>query len=105
MNEEPTTEWPGMSQAPPPQEPRPLRPPRSPSDLLKPVTRRGRLVAAGQRGGLDLLTQNGRFELLGSFDVDAREGDDVEVFGVPAPQSRGSSAAPALLVRQLRRLG
>jgi hypothetical protein len=76
----------------------------SPSDLLKPVTRRGRLVAAGQRGGLDLLTESGRFELLGSFDVDAHEGDDVEILGVPAPQSRGSIATPALLVRQLRRL-
>jgi hypothetical protein len=62
------------------------------------------LVAAGQHGGLDLLTENGRFELLGSFDFDAQEGDDVEILGVPAPQSRGRRAAPALLVRQLRRL-
>jgi hypothetical protein len=88
----------------PPQMADPIRPPRSPSTLLRPVTRRGRLVAAIQSGGLDLLTENGRFELLGSFDVDAREGDDVEILGVPAPQSRGSRAAPALLVRELRRL-
>jgi hypothetical protein len=60
-------------------------------------------VAAGQRGGLDLLTENGRFELLGSFDVDAHEGDDVEILGVPAP-TRNPTSTPALLVRQLRRL-
>ena len=93
-----------FSQVPPPQRSRPLRPPQSPSDLLKPVTRRGRLVAAVQHGGFDLLTQNGRFELLGSFDVEAKAGDDVEIVGVPAPQSRGSSATPALLVRELRLL-
>ena len=103
MNQESTDQSPGMSQVPPPQQVRPLLPPKSPSDLLKPVTRRGRLVSAGQRGGLDLLTENGRFELLGSFDFDAREGDDVEILGVPAPHSRGTSA-PALLVRELRRL-
>jgi hypothetical protein len=51
-----------------------------------------------------LLTENGRFELLGSFDFEVYEGDTVEILGVPAPQSRGS-AVPALLVRQLRRLG
>jgi hypothetical protein len=93
-----------FSQLPPPQKPRPLHPPQSPSDLLKPVTRRGRLVAAAEHSGFDLLTENGRFELLGSFDVEARAGDDVEIVGVPAPQSRGSSATPALLVRELRRL-
>jgi hypothetical protein len=94
-----------FSQLPPPQRPRPLHPPQSsPSDLLKPVTRRGRLVAAVQHSGFDLLTENGRFELLGPFDVEARAGDDVEIVGVPAPQSRGSSVTPALLVRELRRL-
>jgi hypothetical protein len=103
MNNEPTTESPATAAPPPPQAARPLRPPRSPSNLLKPVTRRGRLIAAIQPGGLDLLTEKGRLELLGSFDVDAHEGDDVEVLGVPAPQSRGS-ATPALLVRELRRL-
>jgi hypothetical protein len=101
---ESTDESPGMSQAPPPRRPRPDRPPASPSDQLKPITRRGRLVAAVQPGGLDLLTENGRFELLGSFDFEASAGDDVEILGVPAPQSRGSSS-PALLVRELRRLG
>jgi hypothetical protein len=93
-----------FSELPPPQKPRPRHPPQSPSDLLKPVTRRGRLVAAVEHSGFDLLTENGRFELLGSFDVEARAGDDVEIVGVPAPQSSGSSVAPALLVRELRRL-
>jgi hypothetical protein len=93
-----------MSQIPPPQQERPLRPPVSPSDLIKPVTRRGRLVAAGQRGGLDLLTENGRFELLGPFGVDAREGDDVEIVGVPAPMSRGRVSSQTLLVREMRLL-
>jgi len=104
MTGEPTDESPAMSQIPPPQQQRPLRPPKSPSDLLKPVTRRGRLVAAVQRGGLDLLTENGRFELLGSFEFEASEGDDVEILGVPAP-TRSPVATPAILVRQLRRLG
>jgi hypothetical protein len=102
MNQEPT-ESPGMSQIPPPRQVRPLLPPRSPSDLLKPVRRRGRLVAAVQSGGFDLLTEKGRFELLGSFDVDAHEGDDVEILGVPAP-TRSPTATPALLVREMRRL-
>jgi hypothetical protein len=103
MNEESTAESPGMSRIPPPQQVRPLRPPSSPSDLLKPVTRRGRLVPAVQPGGLDLLTENGRFELLGSFEFEASEGDDVEIVGVPAP-TRSPVAIPAILVRQLRRL-
>lgn len=103
MSEESTDESPGMSEVPPPRLPRPDRPPVSPTDLLKPITRRGRLAAAAQPGGLDLLTENGRFELLGSFDFEISAGDDVEVLGVPAPQARGSSA-PALLVRELRRL-
>jgi hypothetical protein len=103
MNHEPTDESPGMSRIPPPQQERPLRPPSSPSDFLKPVKRRGRLVAAAQQGGLDLLTENGRFELLGSFEFEAAEGDDVEIVGVPAP-TRSPTATPALLVRQLRRL-
>jgi hypothetical protein len=103
MSEESTDESPGMSEVPPPGLPRPDRPPVSPTDLLKPITRRGRLVAAAQPGGLDLITENGQFELLGSFDFEASAGDDVEVLGVPAPQARGRSA-PALLVRELRRL-
>jgi hypothetical protein len=103
MNENRTDESRGMSQIPPPQQIRPLRPPKSPSDLLKPVRRRGRLVPAAQEGGLDLLTENGRFELLGSFDMDVHEGDEVEILGVPAP-TRSPTATPAILVRELRRL-
>jgi hypothetical protein len=57
-----------------------------------------------RQGGLDLLTENGRFELLGSFDVDAHEGDDVEILGVPAP-TRSPTGTPALLVREVHHLG
>lgn len=76
----------------------------SPVDLLMPVTRRGTLVPAVQAGGLDLQTENGRIELLGPYGLDAHEGDEVEVVGVPAPWSRSSNSAPALLIRQMRRL-
>jgi hypothetical protein len=62
------------------------------------------LVPAVQPGGLDLVTENGRFELLGSFELEAQAGDDVEVVGVPAP-TRSPVATPAILVRELRRLG
>jgi hypothetical protein len=103
MNEQPTDESPGMSRIPPPNQIRQVQPPRSPSDLLKPVTRRGRLVPSVQPGGLDLVTENGRFELLASFELEANAGDDVEVVGVPAP-TRSPVGAPALLVRELRRL-
>ena len=104
MSEDQTREAPGGSEVPPPQQSGPDRTPSSPSDVLKPVTRRGRLIAAIQPGGLDLLTENGRFELLGPFGVDAREGDDVEIVGVPAPMSRGRVSSQTLLVREMRLL-
>ncbi|MGH8825442.1 MAG: hypothetical protein ACRDVN_13340 [Jiangellaceae bacterium] len=93
-----------LVRAPLPRRKRPTAPPVSPSDLLKPVTRRGTLVSAFQAGGLDLQTESGRFELLGPYGFDAREGDQVEIVGVPAPWSRSSHSAPALLIRQMRRL-
>lgn len=74
-----------------------------PSAQLSPVTRRGRLVVAVQAGGLDLETETGRFELLGPYGFEAHEGDEVEVVGVQAPEPRGRAAAPALLIRQMRR--
>jgi hypothetical protein len=102
MSEQPNNSTTEMSRVPPPQRSRPTEPPALPSDLLRPVTRRGRLVTAPQAGGLDLQTEHGRFELLGPFGIDhPHEGDEVEVVGVPAPFSR---SAPALLIRQMRRL-
>jgi hypothetical protein len=91
------------SHDPPPQRGRSSGPPSSPTDMLEPVTRRGRLVPAQQAGMLDLQTEDGRFELLGPLGLDSppREGEEVEVIGVPAPFSR---SLPALLIRQVRRL-
>ncbi len=104
MTEQPNDRATDMSQVPLPRRVRRGRPPVVPSDLLKPVTRRGRLVSAVQAGGLDLQTESGRFELLGPYGLDAREGDEVEIVGVPAPWSRSSQSAPALLIRQMHRL-
>ena len=91
------------SHNPPPQRGHSGGPPSSPTDMLEPVTRRGRLVPAQQAGMLDLQTEDGRLELLGPFGLDdpPREGEEVEVIGVPAPFSR---SLPALLIRQARLL-
>ena len=104
MTEQPNDRTADPSYVPLPRRVRRTRLPLSASDLLQPVTRRGRLVSAVQAGGLDLQTENGRFELLGPYGLDAREGDEVEIVGVPAPWSRSSHSAPALLIRQMRRL-
>jgi hypothetical protein len=103
MSEQSNTSTADPSRNPPPQRGRSSGPPTSPSDTLEPVTRRGRLVPAQQAGMLDLQTEDGRFELLGPFGLGdpPREGEEVEVIGVPAPFSR---SLPALLIRQVRRL-
>ncbi|MGH8774331.1 MAG: hypothetical protein ACRDWI_03890 [Jiangellaceae bacterium] len=82
----------------------PQQQPNGTTDQLSPVTRRGRLVMAVQAGGLDLQTEAGRFELLGPYGLEAHEGDEVEVVGVQAPPPRSRPAAPALLIRQMRRI-
>ncbi|HJU96334.1 MAG TPA: hypothetical protein VJ644_00025 [Jiangellaceae bacterium] len=105
MTEQPNERAAEPSPVPLPRRVRRTRPPLSPHDLLQPVTRRGRLVSAIQAGGLDLQTENGRIELLGPYGLDVREGDEVEIVGVPAPWSRSSHSAPPLLIRQLHRLG
>jgi hypothetical protein len=87
MTEQPSDRTADPSHVPLPRRIPRTRRPLSASDLLQPVTRRGRLVSAVQAGGLD-----------------PREGDEVEIVGVPAPWSRSSHSAPALLIRQMRRL-
>lgn len=76
----------------------------APRPTLQPVTRRGRLVLAPTADLLELETANGRFELLGPYGTEAHEGDEVEVTGLPDPTSRSPHVAPAILVRQMRRL-
>ena len=76
-----------------------------PASTLSTVTRRGRLIPAGRAGILALDTKKGQFELLGPFDVEAGEGDEVEIEGVPAPEPHTTPAVPALLVRHVRRVG
>jgi len=106
MTDQPTGASSDPSRVPPPRRSHAPAPRNAPTDKLEPVTRQGRLVTAPQAGGLDLQTESGRFELLGPFGLDdpPHEGDAVEVVGVPAPWSRSSHAAPALLIRQMRRL-
>lgn len=76
------------------------------SDPLTSVTRRGRLIPAAREGFLELDAAGERFELLGPFDSIAELGDDVEITGVVAPQSRTATATQplAMLVRHVRRL-
>lgn len=102
MTDQPTGTSADLTRVPPPRRSQP----KARTDNLEPVTRQGRLVTAPQAGGLDLQTENGRLELLGPFGLDdpPHEGDEVEVVGVPAPWSRSRHAAPALLIRQMRRL-
>ncbi|WP_026874667.1 hypothetical protein [Jiangella gansuensis] len=74
------------------------------ADPLTAVTRRGKLIHAQREGFLELDASGERFELLGPFDNAAEPGDDVEITGVVAPQSRTARQAPAMLVRHVRRL-
>ncbi|TDE10919.1 hypothetical protein [Jiangella asiatica] len=74
------------------------------TDPLTAVTRRGKLVHAKREGFLELDAAGERFELLGPFDNAAQPGDDVEITGVVAPQSRTARTAPAMLVRHVRRI-
>lgn len=72
--------------------------------VLEPVTRRGRLVIAPTAEDLELETASGRYELLGPYGTDAREGDEVEVTGLPDPTTRHPQMLPAILIQHMRRL-
>lgn len=72
--------------------------------VLEPVTHRGRLVLATTGVDLELETEDGRFELLGMYETEACEGDEVEVTGLPDPTLRHPQTLPAILIRQLRRI-
>lgn len=74
------------------------------TDPLTSITRRGTLVYSQREGFLELDAAGERFELLGPFDNAAEPGDDVEITGVIAPQTRTMRQAPAMLVRHVRRL-
>jgi hypothetical protein len=72
------------------------------SDTLVTVTRRGKLMPARRGGVLELHTEDERVELLGPFASSARIGDEVEVVGIPAPESHDLPSEPGMLVREVR---
>lgn len=71
------------------------------ASALSEVTLRGRLIPGDRKGEVLLDTDDDQLDLLAVFGTEFIRSDEVEVVGVPAPESATSDHA-AVLVRHIR---